>query len=76
MDLGGRSSHSPGGRSNPGFGNFGHSKAVVELPGCLEAMIVDEILPHARRDTAGIFRESIWSEVAVQDQCDFTRKVP
>ena len=34
-------------RANPTFGNFGNKKSVVHLPGCLERMLVDEVLPRA-----------------------------
>ena len=50
-------------RANPTHGNFGSKAEVVQLPGCLEKMIVDEILPRARRDTAMQFRETIYAEI-------------
>jgi len=53
-------------RANPTHGNFGSKAEVVHLPGCLEKMIVDEILPRARRDIATQFRETIYAELSVQ----------
>ena len=53
-------------RANPTFGNFGSKAEIVHLPGCLEKMIVEEIFPRSRRDIAHQFRETVWSEMAVQ----------
>jgi hypothetical protein len=53
-------------RANPTFGNFGDKSKLVELPGCLERMIIDEILPRARRDNALAFRETLYAELSVQ----------
>ena len=53
-------------RANPTFGNFGSKAEIVHLPGCLEKMIVDEIFPRARRDIAMLFRDTLYSEPAVQ----------
>ena len=57
-------------RANPTLGNFGSKAEVVHLPGCLEKMIVDEILPRSRRDTAMLFRETIYAEISVQAVID------
>ena len=46
-------------RANPTFGNFGNKRAVVHLPGCLESMLDDEVLPRARTDTSAAFRETV-----------------
>ena len=53
-------------RANPTLGNFGSKAPIVHLPGCLEKMIVDEILPRSRRDTAMLFRETLYAEQSVQ----------
>ena len=54
-------------RANPTFGNFGSDKkAVVHLPGCLERMLEEEVLPRARRDTSAVFRETVMAEISVQ----------
>ena len=39
-------------RANPTFGNFGDKAELVPLPGCLEAMLDQFVLPNARRDTS------------------------
>ena len=53
-------------RANPTFGNFGSDKkAVVHLPGCLERMLEEEVLPRARRDTSAVFRETVMAEISV-----------
>ena len=52
-------------RANPTHGNHGNKKAVVHLPGCLESMLVDEILPRARKDTSAAFREKVMTELSV-----------
>ena len=36
-------------RANPTFGNFGNKRPIVMLPGCLERMLEEEVLPRARR---------------------------
>jgi hypothetical protein len=53
-------------RANPTFGNYGNKKAVVQLPGCLEAMLKDEVLPRARQDTSQVFRDTIMEELSVK----------
>ena len=53
-------------RANPTFGNFGNKKAVVHLPGCLQSMLVDEILPRARKDTSAAFRETVMEDKSVK----------
>ena len=52
-------------RANPTFGNFGNKKAVIHLPGCLESMLVEEVLPRARKDTSAAFRDTIMQEISV-----------
>ena len=52
-------------RANPTHGNFGDQKPVKHLPGCLKAMIEDEILPRARKDTSTVFRETVMTELSV-----------
>ena len=52
-------------RSNPTFGNFGNKKAIVHLPGCLESMLVDEILPRARKDSSAAFRDTVMADKSV-----------
>ena len=52
-------------RANPTFGNFGDKKPIKHLPGCLRAMIEDEILPRARKDTSAVFRETVMTELSV-----------
>eukprot|EP00966_Prymnesium_polylepis_P215008 4979756-Prymnesium_polylepis.1 len=61
-------------RANPTHGNFGNKREVVPLPGCLEKMIVEEILPRARRDTAMLFRDTVYAEVSVQAVVDEYRE--
>ena len=61
-------------RANPTLGNFGSKAEIVHLPGCLEKMIVDEILPRSRRDTAMLFRETIYAEISVQAVIDEYRE--
>ena len=53
-------------RANPTYGNYGSKAEIVSLPGCFERMVIDEILPRARRDTAMQFRETLYEEPAVQ----------
>ena len=36
-------------RANPTFGNFGDKAELVPLPGCLETMLDQFVLPNARR---------------------------
>ena len=53
-------------RANPTFGNFGfNKKSAVHLPGCLERMLEDEVLPRARRDESTIFRTTVMEEASV-----------
>ena len=52
-------------RANPTHGQFGDQKPVKHLPGCLQAMIEDEILPRARKDTSTVFRETVMTELSV-----------
>ena len=52
-------------RANPTFGNFGNKKSVVHLPGCLERMLVDEVLPRARQDSSVVFRQTVMQELSV-----------
>ena len=54
-------------RANPTFGNFGSkAKEVVHLPGCLQRMLEEEILPRARRDTSSVFRDTVMADLAVK----------
>ena len=39
---------------------------VVELPGCLEAMLKQQVLPNARRDVAALFKQTTLTEADVQ----------
>jgi len=52
-------------RANPTFGNFGDTRAIVGLPGCLETMLEEFVLPNARRDTSAQFRETVMKDAAV-----------
>jgi len=52
-------------RANPTYGNYGSKRKIVHLPDCLEAMITNEILPRARRDTSASFRDSVMQEPSV-----------
>ena len=53
-------------RANPTFGNYGNKRPVRHLPGCLEAMLENEVLPRARRDTSAEFRQTVMQEASVQ----------
>ena len=52
-------------RANPTFGNFGDKAELVPLPGCLEAMLDQFVLPNARRDTSAQFRDTTMKDAAV-----------
>ena len=46
-------------RANPKHGMYDHKGKVDPLPGCLEKMIVDWILPNAKQDASSLFREEL-----------------
>ena len=52
-------------RANPTLGNFGDKAELVSLPGCLEEMLDEFVLPNARRDTSAQFRETTMKDAAV-----------
>ena len=54
-------------RANPTLGNFGDKREVTPLPGCLEAMLDEFVLPNGRRDTSAQFRETTMKDAAVVD---------
>ena len=64
-------------RANPSFGLLAkdaqsaaklaeHAVELVTLPGCLEAMLLQHVLPHARRDNLHLFKTSTLLEADVQ----------
>ena len=52
-------------RANPTLGNFGDKREVTPLPGCLERMLADFVLPNARRDNSAQFRDTVMKDAAV-----------
>ena len=53
-------------RANPTFGNHGNKRPLVGLPGCLQRMLEEDILPRARMDTSAAFRETVMAELSVK----------
>ena len=53
-------------RANPTFGNFGNKRAVVPVVEATTAMLENEVLPRARKDSSAVFRETVMQELSVQ----------
>ena len=57
-------------RANPKHGQYDHKGRLVPLPGCLEKMLVNFILPNAKQDTSSLFREELARDADVQAAID------
>ena len=53
-------------RANPKFGQYDNKRELVPLPGCLERMLTDVLLPNAKQDMSSLFREEIAEDAEVQ----------
>ena len=53
-------------RANPKFGQYDNKAALVPLPGCLDRMLTDVLLPNAKQDMSGLFRKEIAESGEIQ----------
>ena len=53
-------------RANPKHGSYDNAQELDPLPGCLERMMEDYVIPLAKQDMSSVFREELAQDSAVQ----------
>ena len=53
-------------RANPKHGQYDNTRKPIPLPGCLEKMLTEVLLPNAKQDQASLFRDELAADADVQ----------
>ena len=53
-------------RANPKFGQYDSKGKPIMLPGCLDTLLTEVVVPNAKQDLSSLFRETIAADAELQ----------